>query len=232
MNRTIETLLAVQDYDSKIRQAEKEMRDIPARKEAQVARLNGHKADVEQAQEKLKAEQAGIKNLELEIAAKKEAIVKLRTQQFSLKTNQEFRAMDEEIAGVEKHIAEIEDRELAAMGRMELLKSDLRTTEDALKDEEKTVQADVATLDERLKSATATVEALRQEREKAAAAVEDKDWLARYVRIFERRDYAIVPLREGVCTGCQMQVPPQTAQDARKSDKIVACDHCGRLLHC
>ena len=49
-----EQLLKVQDYDCRIRDMKQEMKDIPARKEQEVSRLNAHKNALAESEEKLK----------------------------------------------------------------------------------------------------------------------------------------------------------------------------------
>jgi len=86
----IEQLLVVQEHDVRILQLEKEMRDVPARKERELERLNGHKAALAESEEALKAKQAELKQLEVETASNEEKIAKFRSQQLELKTNKEF----------------------------------------------------------------------------------------------------------------------------------------------
>ncbi len=231
MNQTIQKLLAVQEHDLRLRNIDQEMKDVPARKRMRAETLHEHREQVAQAETKLKEQQTAVKNIELEIETRKGAAAKLKTQQFQLRTNEEFRAMQGEIQNVENEISRMEDRELQSMDGVEALRAELEETRKALQEEEAAVEAEAKELDARHAALATEKERLLPQREQAAAEVDDPEWLARYERVFARKDKAVVALDNGVCSGCQMQVPPQTVHDAVKQDRIVSCNFCGRLLY-
>ena len=99
MARMIEKLLVVQGHDVRIRAMEKEMRDIPARKEAEQARLEEHKAALAELGGELKAKQAAVKELELECDARRQKIDKLaEVIVLALERGAHLVAVDEKLA--------------------------------------------------------------------------------------------------------------------------------------
>ena len=53
----------------------------------------------------------------------------------------------------------------------------------------------------------------------------------KYEQIFERRGgSAVVVVRQGVCTGCHMNVPPQMYNELQKFRDIRQCPNCHRIL--
>ena len=53
----------------------------------------------------------------------------------------------------------------------------------------------------------------------------------KYEQIFERRGgSAVVVGRQGVCTGCHMNVPPQMYNELQKFRDIRQCPNCHRIL--
>ena len=71
---------------------------------------------------------------------------------------------------------------------------------------------------------------LNHEREKLVVRI-DKNDLRAYERIRRAKDgKAVVPVRRNACGGCYKRVPPQTVLELRKHSKIIACEHCGRIL--
>lgn len=227
----IDQLLVVQEHDIRILQLKKEMRDVPARKERELERLNDHKAALAVAEDALKAKQASLKQFEVETASKQEKIDKLRGQQLDLKTNQEFKAMEQEIKSLQDSIVQNEDRELAIMEEIEAARSGVGESRKALEDEDAEVQEDVKALDERL----ARLEAERTDeaaaRETAVEGI-DPEWLMRYEAIFNsKKGSALVSTANGVCGGCHMKLPPYLQHDAKKRMSMVVCGFCGRLLY-
>ena len=231
MNSTIEKLLILQEHDSKLRDLLRQARDIPARKEEEKLRLKTHREAMDKAQENLRLRQADIKNVELEIKAKRDQMAKLRHQQFELKTNKEFKAMELEIHAVEIEISKLEDKELLLMEDVDLTKDAGEARSKALSQEQDVVDRDIKVLDERLLQVESEMAKIKLVRDQATAGI-DGQWLNHYGRVFERREKAVVPLENGVCGGCHMKVPPQVVQNTRRQSSVmVTCDHCGRLLY-
>lgn len=227
----IEKILVLQDRDRKILSLTQESVDIPARKQLIEQRLKDHHDAIAKAHEDLKRNAAGIKDVELEIESRKLRILKLREQQGSIKTNQEYRAIEHEIAALQEQIRGIEEREIELMEAAEALKARQAEVEAVLKREKEFVESDLKNLDARLQNIGAEIEAVKAEREKVLPDV-DPEWLSRYQRIFANKgDVAMVPVEGGSCGGCHMRLPPQQVHLARRGTDMVACSFCGRLLY-
>lgn len=226
----IEKLLIVQEKDCRIRQMEKELKDIPTRKKEELARLDGHKKAVDAAREQAKAKQLGLKKLEGEADGKRDKITKLRQQQMELKTNKEFKAMEDEIKGVSGDISKIEDQEIVILEEQEKAKQGITEAEAALKQEDATAEADIKALDTRASAIERELADMKATRSEAAKEV-DARWLAYYDRVFGTRDKALVALEDGICGGCHMKLPPSVVHDVRKQADMVTCGYCGRLLY-
>lgn len=228
---TIEKLLVLQDRDRKIRQLTKETVDIPARKQLIEQRIKGQKDAVQAANDELKRNSAGIKEVELEIDTKKAKILKLREQQGQIKTNQEYKAIENEVGSLQKQIREVEEREIELMEAAELIRARLADAEQILKREQAVISTDMGALDARLQNIQAEIEQVKVDREKVIPDI-DADWLARYQRILKHTgDSALVPVDNGSCGGCHMRLPPQQVQDAKRATAMVHCSFCGRLLY-
>jgi hypothetical protein len=227
----IEQLLIVQDFDVRIRDIEQELKDIPARQDRERARLAAHKDALGQSQDKVKAEQAQIHALELEAKSLHERVNKLRQQQVDLKTNREFQTMESEIAAVKGQLAELDDKQLELMVRIDEARGEVALRQAELQREDLTVQADVTVWEGRAAELRAELAGLRADRTGAAQGL-DPAWMAHYKRIMDRRDRALVQLHDGICGGCHMKLPPSIHHATRRHDaKMVVCEHCGRLLY-
>lgn len=226
----IEKLVAVQEHDLRIRDVDKELNDIPVRKQQELSRLDEHKKAEAEAETALKAKQQDVKKFEGEIQELKGRIVTLRQQQGSLKTNKEFKAMEDEVKGVQDQISAVEDRELGLMEAIEAAAADVAEKKRLLADEDALVQTDTKVLDARAAELEAKIKQMKAERDKAAEGI-PVDVLHVYDRVFSRRDRALVTLEDGICGGCHMKLPPAVAHEARKRVEMVVCSYCGRLLY-
>lgn len=231
MSTTIERLLIIQDRDRRIAELTRESEDIPARNKQIEARLTAHRESVHAAQEALKKKQAETKHIEAEVEASKQKIAKFREQQFQIKSNTEYRALEHEIATVQKDIRALEDRELQVMEEQEEFRNVIVGHEKDLKQEEGRVVQDQAALNKRLEAIQAEMHDLKIDRDALAKDVEPS-WLARYERVMKRtKDFALVRIENNSCGGCHMNLPPQVFHDVKKGSSLVSCTYCSRILY-
>jgi len=226
----IENLLKLQDADRKVRVMATELADIPARKAQEQERLALHKKQVHEQADVQKHHLAELKKLELDVESFKDKIRKLRQQQLELKSNKEFRAMESEISSIETDIRGVEDKQLTLMDTIEHARNELKEREKALSEEESAVKRDMSAWDTRAGELQQAVAAEKTVRTELAKHV-DPAWLAPYERVFDRKDTALVEVRDGICGGCHMQLPPFLAHEARKQKSVVTCGYCGRMLY-
>ncbi len=225
----IDKLLEVQNFDLKIARIEKEIHDIPIRKDEELTRMESHQKALDEANKALQEKESEIRQQELEVESCQEKIKKLRQQQMTLKTNKEFKAVETEIDILNDKIKGFEDQELEMMEALELLRRDVKTKEAELAEEKKFIDEDIALLDKRLSELEESLVEEKQKRELATKDV-DKEWLERYEIILSRKGNAVVKLEDGICSGCHMKLPPSAVQNVRKSNQMTFCDFCGRLL--
>lgn len=227
----VEKLLILQDRDRRIQQLTRESEDIPARKKLIETRLAEHRKALQDGQSELKAKQAAAKNLDVEIESQKQRILKLREQQGSIRTNEEYRAIEREVANLQQQIKGLEDQEITLMEEAEGVRARVQELEKNLKREEDLVKSDWAAQDSRLAAISSELEKLKQDRSGLTTDV-DPAWLSRYERTFKHTgDFALVPIESGSCGGCHMKLPPQVAQDVKKGGHMICCSFCGRLLY-
>lgn len=224
-----EKLLIVQERDCRIRDLEKELRDIPVRKEKEESRINEHKELLVKAEDALKGAQAQVKEVELESELLREKITKLRQQQMEIKTNKEFKAMEVEIQAVAKEVAGLEEQELVLMEKVDKSKSGVTEGKESLVAEEALLKSDLQVFDKRAFEIEAELEKMRVVRKDAAKDI-DHEWLERYEIIFSRKDKALVALENGICGGCHLLLAPYVTQNVRRHSAMVMCDFCGRML--
>ena len=59
----------------------------------------------------------------------------------------------------------------------------------------------------------------------------DGDLRRKYELIFSRRGgLAVVEVRDGICQGCRMRVPPQLYNEIQRNEQVILCPSCQRML--
>lgn len=232
MAKSIEQLLGIQACDLEIARIRKEMQDIPLRKAQMESALDAQKARVAEAEGRLRAAQERIKRAEGEIEAARQTERKYREQQLQIKSNDEYRALEKQIAGLKEQVSGYEDAELAAMEEVDAARGEVAARKAELAEQAKTVEAEVAAYLERASGLGGELEEQEAERARRAEGA-DADWLARYERIFAKQggSAAVVPIEHGTCGHCHMKLSPSQTVEARRGDQLVPCAFCGRILY-
>jgi hypothetical protein len=150
---------------------------------------------------------------------------------FEIKTNQEYSAVLKEIEQLKEKISGLETRILELMEEQEQAARRAAQAEGALRAAEATFQREHQAREQELAGLKGQLAAVQRERKQTAAKVE-RELYQTYARIMKIRDgTAVVPVREGSCTGCFVALPPQVYSEIRLSQRRITCPHCERILY-
>ena len=165
-----------------------------------------------------------------DIEQRQAQIVKYDGQLYSIKKNEEYKALLYEMDLLKKQIAVKEERILALMIEHDEAKEALEADKERIQHELTDIDTECAKIDKELQELIVERKALVKSRPPLAGKVA-KGLLSRYERIRKVRTPAVVPLNEEVCGGCFMSVRPQIVNEIMANEKVHACQHCGRLLY-
>ncbi len=225
-------LLVVQDRDARRRQLEQQTAAVPTER-AQVEKgIAAEKAAIDGAKAELRELETKKKLLETEIGSAETRLAKYRTQQLSVKKNEEYQALGKEIATMVAEIGGLEEQELGVMYQIDEAKKRFAQAEATLKGNISKHEAKLATLAERDKNLAA--ELVLAKEAMAASRVGLPEIHTRvYDRVALRNWPAIAPLRGGKCGGCHLKVSSEAESGSRSADpaKLGICDQCGRILY-
>ena len=115
MDVQVEKLVRLQELDGNIRQLQAAIAALPGHIAQLEQKLQLQIRAVEQAEKAVAAEDARRRRMESDLKDQQQKIVKYREQSNSVKTNEQFRAMQHEIGFVETEMRRIEDEELSSM---------------------------------------------------------------------------------------------------------------------
>ena len=222
--------LRLQALDRKIASLENEIATLPKHIADIEKRLESHTRRLEVDRVALSANQHDRKKLEGDIQMHEQKITKLRDQMLVVKTNEQYKALQNEIAYIEAEIRKAEDRILDLMEQSEPLDKNVKGAEGELKREHQHVEAEKQRARERTALDEKDLIAERGERKSVAEQMTPQIY-SEYERIRKKtKNTPIADATEGRCTACQIMLRPQFFQDLRRGDKIMTCESCGRIL--
>jgi predicted nucleic acid-binding Zn-ribbon protein len=225
----LRALVRLQHVDSKIDQLKKLRGDLPE----EIRDLEDEKAGLETRLEKLETEsketEVGKRQSELDIKESEELIKRYEEQQLQVRNNREYDALTKEIEAQRQRITD-------AQANIELMDSSVPEREESVVAAKARLTDLDLLLDGKRKELEEVLDDTKSEQaqleEKRAVAAESVD--ARYLRAYDRlrtrvRDgRAVVPLVRGAAAG--YSVPPQRQVEIRQGNRIVACEHTGRII--
>ena len=228
----IETLLILQDRDTRRVGLEAQLKAVPSDIALVERDINQEKGAIETAKTGLRELESKKKILETEIGSAETLLAKYRTQQSAVKKNDEYHALGHQIATVQGQIAEMEGAELEIMYSIDAAKQKFANAEAVLKQNISGHEARIRTLRERGQNLAAELKSA-QEAVAAARLPANEGWLRAYDRMAVRGLPAVVPIRGAKCGGCHLKVSSEVESAARgKGDQNlpVFCDQCVRIV--
>jgi len=70
-----------------------------------------------------------------------------------------------------------------------------------------------------------------KEKDKTSSGL-DEEIIYKFEKIVKKKEgIGIVSIRNGVCMGCNMSLPPQFINDVRREEAIIFCPNCSRILY-
>ncbi len=147
----------------------------------------------------------------------------------SITSHREYEALDKQISEAtekeaavrkdlqreEKKLAELNESLKADEAMIKAQEDDLNSSKDALSQQVQDYKNQLEDLDKKEKELTPGL---------------NQEIVYKFQRIIQRNSQGIVAVRNGVCTGCQMILPGQFANEVRDGEKILFCPYCSRIL--
>lgn len=228
----LRTLLKLQSLDVKIyRCAEREV-DIPRQKGKFDIRRKRLQSELEEREQRCKDLAVEQGSCESDIEQKLALIAKYEGQLTAIKKNEEYQALIHEIDLQKKQIGIAEERIIALMVELDDAKARLEEDRKRIKAELADIDAECLEIDKELDEAVAHRSELEAQREPLAVTVDNR-LFQRYQRILSAGNIrpVVVPLNGEVCGGCHMHERAQKVNEVLAGNKVIACQHCGRLLY-
>jgi predicted nucleic acid-binding Zn-ribbon protein len=230
MSDELDHLWALKDLDEQLAVVSAELKRFPEQRTALEHRLAAERVRLEQHKSQVAALQVRRREFERQIEALTAEERKFQGQLPLVKKNEEYQALLHEIGGVRKKRSDIETSVLVALEDEERLAGERPAIEQAVRGAERELAERAAAIDREEaidRERAAGLDAQRAGHlEHLPAATR-----SRYERIRASREgRAVVAIMKGSCGGCYRGQPPQVVQEAKRRDRLLLCDGCGRLM--
>ena len=231
MKEKLTLLISLQECDSQLVKLSSKKVKLPEKISKMEDEFRLYKESVEQ--NKRKYEELKAQRAEGEANVKKlsDGMVKTRERLLEVKNNKEYQAMLKEIETSEKTKSDLESRIIAFMEEMDKLIVLVKKDEEILKQAESNHEKEKKIIEDDLNAIDADTVTWTEKRtvlEKSVPA----DLLAQYERIRKRNNgIGVIPVWKAVCSGCHMNIPPQLYNELQRSNDLLSCPNCNRIMY-
>lgn len=231
MNVKLTPLVALQKIDLRIMEITELRRKIPDRLRAAEAPLQEAAralADTTTAMDALVKER---RSHEKDLEAHEVQTEKMKSRLSELKTNKEYQAYLFEIELANKKRGDFEEKILVCMEKIDQLQRRANDAQEKVKALESAFAREKQALEEQDRTLATELARLERQQRDTAAHVE-KGLLERYNQIkASHKDQALAAVRDGMCLGCRLQIPPQLIAQVKRSEDLQVCPYCHRILY-
>lgn len=227
----LQRLIELQDIESRAAVASKAIAEAPGRIASLDALLQSATASLAAAKQSLTDNQTHRRSIDKDLISAQQRQEKYKEQLMSVKTNDEYRAMQHQIEAVGAEVLQHEERVLVSMMEADEVNAAIKKAESALKAAQSKVAAERGAIENEAKTNQATLAELNAARARLIGALENKGVIDTFQRIAKVRGTAVARAEGERCTVCQVRLRPAVFAEVRKNDSIVQCDSCNRILY-
>ena len=205
----IRQLVELQKVDDAIFAVRQELESAPRQLDELQAKFDASNAQRERIVEKLTHLQEQQKRLAMEIDDDSARIKKSKNKLMQVENTREYHAMMREMDSMEKINRSREEEKMTLM-------------EEVQRQNEALAELDLT---------HGALQAELEEKRQHAAGVIPQPVFVRYEFIRKRLEHpVIVGVREGICSGCHIAIPPQSFIELQRGQQILSCPNCQRLI--
>jgi predicted nucleic acid-binding Zn-ribbon protein len=227
----IAQLVALQKVDDAIHTVKNELEQAPLEVSGLEERFATLTEQRDRILDKLEHLHEQERRLAIEIDDDAARIKKSKNKLMQVGNTREYNAMLREMDNMEKSNRSREEEKLTLQEALQIENANLEETSRHYETLKAELEEKRDNLQTRMDAARRVLEELRKKR--AGMGVEiPSPVFSRYEFIRRRLDHpVIVPVNQGVCSGCHIAIPPQSFIELQRGQQILSCPNCQRLIY-
>ncbi len=213
------------EIESKTKTLKEDLGDLEAMHTQLSGSLDAQKAQLEETRAMLRDKQAELEDNVLRYKDSKDKLARVSN-------TREYNALEKEMETLKRIQAQLEEEQEQLREAVEGSEEDVAEKQSKTTDLEAEMKRQRSAITRGQKAAAGQIESHTAEREKLKKDfAAQKAIIRRYEFIRSKRDgRVIVAVNGGVCSGCNMMVPPQLYNEIMVGQKIHQCPTCQRIL--
>jgi len=231
LNKYLEQLVELSKYDMQISSFEPQIKAQKTKLEEFSKDALSLKAEINKLEADIKETKSKKAKHDVHLGELKDKLADISKKGIVVQTEKEIKALqlEEEIA---KEQISFSNEEIERLDKLQDNKNEaLKEAIAKLSEEEESIKE----LENKIEESISTISTQRNDiSHKRGELVEKID--AKILTFYEKvkrwaKTTAVVPVRKQACYGCYMKIGDKTYAEVIKSEEIVTCPHCGRILY-
>lgn len=231
MLESLKLIIELQKVDSTILAEKKIIDSMPAKLVEIENAFKTIQSDFEKKRQKLSDLEKKKKEKEREVEDTNEKINKIKAHASEIKKNEEYKAHLKEVEAVEKKRYALEDEILSVMEAIDAEAKNLAVEEQKTKQEKEKAEALKKEIEKEIADAQKAFDEMKVKRDEMTKTI-DPDVYKDYMTVFKACfGIAVAETKDEICSGCNMNIPPQMYVELKNNETIEHCPQCRRILY-
>ncbi len=230
MKDQLKLLLEVQRHDARIQELAGMQKVWPQKLEALNGDLKKVEAMLAKERGQLEETESWRRKQEAEQKDEEAALLKAKQKSGMVKNTKEMMANERELQATRKMAQDREEEVKKLVGAVDTAKKSITQHEADFETLKKHVSDETAAAQAKVVEVAGQIAEERKLRDVAAKRVEPSA-MKKYSTIKMRRGLALVPVKNGTCGGCNMNIPPQLYNTIQRGNSIEMCGNCNRIIY-
>jgi uncharacterized protein len=230
MEQVFTKLKELQEVLSKKFEIDRDIKELPKILNTKLELLSRLKKSYLEKNNELNLRKQRIKDIKQKLADAEIQKDKYEQQMDLVKTQREYEALDKEIKTSSDKEQELRRQLQKEEKNCEEMVLALERDESMIKEQEEEIKNEQARIKHEIKEKNKVLKILEKDEVRISPGL-DEEILFKFERIIRSKaGLGIVPIRNGICTGCHMILTSQFSNDVRQGSSIMFCPNCSRIL--
>ena len=232
MKEQIDMLIRLQRIETETDRIKSTLIAVSKRFESLDAGLKEFERNIEDQESIINELKKKYRNFESDTKMNLDRVKKTQAKLRSVKTNKEYQSFLKEIEDVNAKNSKIEDKMIECLDRMDEAEKIIATKKDECLQLSDRVKSEKETINQEAGQGKKKLAELETDR-KVVSGMVDPELLKKYFMIKEQNQggLAIVPVKDAVCHGCNVNLPPQLYNELHRCDTLRFCPNCHRIIY-
>lgn len=231
MREQLELLWELQKIDLTLKRIKEERDRFPKEMKKLDERQNIEKEKIQKEREKIESLEKERRQKERNLNTEQEKIKRAEGRMFEVKTNKEYQALLSEIEAIKETTSREEEEILQILEEIDELKKNLLKREKEVTTTLEKIERERKKIQEKMDQGEGLWKEQKERREVLSKQLESGLFKLYNTLKEKRQGLGVVNVKGETCQGCFVNIPPQMFIEVQKTNALIRCPNCNRILY-